>query len=156
MDLPSHSQSALVPPLLHAAAAQPPWRELVARHWPQYVALAATAVLARWLHGLEPFRRAMYGGSDVQFWRYSYPYTADTLPRWVVPLLSLGLPAAAFLAAHLAGTSSRVELHHSLLMLAAAVTTTSALSNLLKNLVGCSLGEGRSPAWLPGAAGNHC
>lgn len=121
--------------ILERRQREPAWRGLVALHWPQYAALATLAVVLRWVDALPAHSRAIYAGSDAEYWRYSYPLTSDVLPRYLVPFLALGMPAAVFWGAHLAGRAGRRELHHALLMLCYAVVTAGTLASALKNLV---------------------
>lgn len=60
------------------------------------------------------------------------------LPLWLVPCVSLLLPAAFILGAHLAGRASRREAHHACLMLFFSVALTGLVCNLLKSQVSVS------------------
>ena len=153
----------LLPPAPPLRPAPPAWRRLVQQHWLQYIAVAAVWLLMKWVDPIEPRSRAIYHGSDAEYWQaraagatdacvegfksrlaciahganqwyhnrlcceaegsspqtvhlstpllltlqYTYPFLEDTVPLWAVPVLTLILPLAVFVAAYLVRGSSR-------------------------------------------------
>ncbi len=61
----------LLPPAQPLRPAQPAWRRLVQQHWPQYLAVAAVWLLMRLVDPIEPRPRAIYRGSDAEYWQAS-------------------------------------------------------------------------------------
>lgn len=128
----------------------PSWRLLARQHWPQYAATVLIFALMELVDSLEPGPRFIYHKSDAEYWRYSRPTMPDSIPLWLVPCLSVLLPAAVILGAHLAGRASRSEAHHACLMLLSCVWLTGLLSNLLKSQVGRPRPDFMSRCWPSG------
>ncbi|KAL4443452.1 hypothetical protein ABPG75_011189 [Micractinium tetrahymenae] len=99
----------------------PSWRALGRQYWPQYAATLLLFALMELVDPIEPVPRFIYHQSDAEIWRYSRPSMHDSIPRWLVPCLSLLLPAAVMLGGHLAGRIPRLEAHHACLMLLSCV-----------------------------------
>ncbi|KAL4422241.1 hypothetical protein ABPG77_009716 [Micractinium sp. CCAP 211/92] len=138
--------------------ADPSWRSLARQYWPQYAVTALIFALMELVDPLQPVPRFIYHESDAEYWRYSRPMVHDSrLPLWLVPCVSLLLPAAVILGAHLAGRASRREAHHACLMLFFSVALTGLVCNLLKSQVGRPRPDfmsrcwpsGGKPAWTP-------
>ena len=173
----------LLPPAPPLRPASPAWRSLVQQHWPQYIAVAAVWLLMKWVDPIEPRPRAIYHGSDAEYWQaraagatdacikgfnsrlaciadvanqacaakqgsspptvhssapllltlylqYSYPFLEDTVPLWAVPVLTLALPLAVFVAAYLVRGSSRSDAVHFKNMLSLASAAAAAKVSL--------------------------
>lgn len=59
----------LLPPAPPLHPAPPTWRRLVRQHWPQYIAVVAIWLLMKWVDTVEPRPRAIYHGSDAEYWQ---------------------------------------------------------------------------------------
>ncbi|PRW32893.1 lipid phosphate phosphatase 2-like isoform X3 [Chlorella sorokiniana] len=59
----------LLPPAPPLRPVQPAWRRLLQQHWPQYIAVAAVWLLMKWVDPIEPRPRAIYHGSDAEYWQ---------------------------------------------------------------------------------------
>ena len=70
-----------------ASGQQPSWLHLARLHAGTYAGLAALLLLTAASEHWDPFHRALYVGhtSDLETWKYSYPFKANTVPAWAVP-----------------------------------------------------------------------
>lgn len=59
----------LLPPVRPLPPAQPTWRRLAQQHWPQYIVIAAVWLLMKLVDPIEPRPRAIYHGSDAEYWQ---------------------------------------------------------------------------------------
>lgn len=70
-----------------------------------------------------------------EIWRYSYPlHTKNTVPAWLVPVLSTFGPASVFIAWYLIWrpVNSRWEMHNLILGLLASVMACALITNAIK------------------------
>jgi hypothetical protein len=70
-----------------ASGQQPSWVHLARLHAGTYAGLATLLLLTAASEHWDPFHRALYVGhtSDLETWKYSYPFKANTVPAWAVP-----------------------------------------------------------------------
>ena len=66
-------------------------------------------------------------------WRYNYPlHTRNTVPAWVVPVLSTCGPTSIFIAWYIIWRPSRWEMHNLMLGLMASVFACALITNMIK------------------------
>lgn len=86
---------------------------------------------------LKPFEKSIYHAGDEETWRYSYPlHTKNTVPAWVVPVLSTFGPATVFFVWYMLYRPSRWEMHNLILGLMASVMACALITNMIKVTVG--------------------